>query len=299
MTNEATNMHQPTDAFRDFLEDEVLREFRRRRTFRRLRAAAVILVSVSIGATATLASAQVRESSAKDSLLQAAQADATLANVRLNLVRMQLAEEQKQVSVGARQAGDLPSANMAKELEADVSRLALNMAEIEATARPPRDDLNAPIVNGRDFVKERIQLQVMTAQQRLVTAQQKYDEAMRRVRVGAATELEAADYGASVLRRNADLAMLAEKLNARQEFLEKHTDIAALSLRVERTEVQQAVAVAQRELQNAQARLTLVEQRQSAGVATKLEVLEAQVNVQVQQLELQKLMRRLKELKAG
>jgi hypothetical protein len=293
------NIHQPTEAFRDYLEGEVVHEFRRRRTFRRLRAAAVILVSIGIGATATFASAQVRESSAKDSLLQAARAEATLAKVRLTLVQMQLLEERTQVTAGARQAGDLPSANMAKELEADVARLALNMEEIEATSRPPRDDLNAPLVNGRDFVKERIQLQVMTAQQRLLTAQQKYDEAMRRVRVGAATELEAADYGASVLRRNGDLAVLAEKLNARKEFLEKHTDIAALSVRIERTEVEQAVAVTQRELQNAQARMNLVEQRQKAGVATKLEFLEAQVNVQVQELELQKLMRRLKELKAG
>src|SRR4051812_8861423 len=74
-TNDTTDMHRPTAEFRDYLEGEVTREYRRRRTFRRLRAAAVIIVSAGIGMTATLASAQVRESSAKDSLLAAARAD--------------------------------------------------------------------------------------------------------------------------------------------------------------------------------------------------------------------------------
>jgi hypothetical protein len=297
MTNDTLDMHRPTADFRDYLEGEVIHEFRRRRTFRRLRAAAVIIVSAGIGMTATLASAQVRESSTKDSLLVAVQADAMLATLRLNLARTQLAEEEKQVKVGARPAGDLPSQGMAKEMEAAVATLSLNIAEIQATSQPPRDELNAPLVNGRDFVKERIEIQLMLAQQRLMAAERKFDDATRRVRVGAGSELESADYELGVLRRHAELAVLAERLNARKEYLEKKTPVADLSLRIERTEVQQAVVVAQRELGNAQARFDLVQRRQKVGAATDLELLEAQVNVKTQELELQKVMRRLEQLR--
>jgi hypothetical protein len=297
MTTPATNIHQPTDSFRDYLEDEVVREFRRNRNFRRLRAAAVIIVSVGIGASATFASAQVRESSAKDSLLAAVQADALVAQMRLNLARLQLAEEQKQVSVGARQAGVLPSESLYKEMEAAVATLALDQAEIAITSRPARNELNAPLVNGRDFVKERMQLQMMVAQQRLDAAERRLADANRRVSVGVSSELESADYEATVLRRRADLAVLAEQLNARRDFLEKGTPVGELTVRVERMEVQQAIQVAQRELVNAQARSALLEKRFNVGVATRLEMLEAQTNVELQKLQLQKLVQRLQQLR--
>jgi outer membrane protein TolC len=298
-TNETLDMHRPTAEFRDFLEGEVIREYRRRRTFRRLRAAAVILVSVGVGMSATLASAQVRESSAKDSLLAAAQADAALVSMRLNLARLELEEERKQVSVGARPAGRLPSEGMVKYLEASAAVVALNMAEIEKTAQSPRDELNAPLVSGRDFVKERMQIELMLAQDRLSLAEQKLEDATRRVRVGAATELESADYETSALGRRGEMAVLAEKLKARQEFLDKGTDVRELTRRVERTEVQQAIQVAQRELVNARARKSLVEQRQKVGAATKLEVLQAEMSVVIRDLEIHSLARRLKELTGG
>ena len=298
-TNETIDMHRPTPDFRDFLEGEVIREYRRRRTFRRLRAAAVIIVSVGIGMSATLASAQVRESTAKDSLLLAAQADAALVAMRLNIARLELEEERKQVSVGARPAGRLPSEGMVKHLEASAAVVALNMAEIEKTAQSPRDELNAPLVSGRDFVKERMQIELMLAHDRLSLAEQKLEDAMRRVRVGAASELESADYETSAMGRRGEMAVLAEKLKAREEFLDKGTDIRELTRRIERTEVQQAIQVAQRELANAQARMDLVEQRQKVGASTRLEVLQADMSIKLQELELQKLARRLKELLKG
>jgi hypothetical protein len=95
------------------------------------------------------------------------------------------------------------------------------------------------------------------------------------------------------------MAVLAEKLKARQEFLDKGTDVRELTRRVERTEVQQAIQVAQRELVNARARKSLVEQRQKVGAATKLEVLQAEMSVVIRDLEIHSLARRLKELTGG
>ena len=40
-TNETLDLHRPTAEFRDYLEGEVIREYRQRRTFRRLRAAEI------------------------------------------------------------------------------------------------------------------------------------------------------------------------------------------------------------------------------------------------------------------
>lgn len=297
-TNDTLDMHRPAADFRDYLEDAVVGEYRRRRTFRRLRAAAVVVVSIGIGMTTTLASAQVRQNAQKDSLREAAKADALYAMMRYNLAQMQLAEQQKQVAAGARLNSSLVDAELeVAKAENQVAQIILNTRELEITGIPARDDLNAPLVKGEDFVKERLNRQAMLANKILQSAERDRDEVTRRVAVGVATDLDATDREIAVLRARGDLAVLAERLKARDEFLEKGTPVADLARRVDLVDVQQQMLVAQRELANAEARSALVGRRQDVGAATKLETLEAQMNVELQKMQLQKLSVRLKQLR--
>jgi len=91
------DMHRPTTDFREHLEWEVVSAFRRQQRLnarhhaqlsRWLRAAAIVIVSVAIGASATLASAQIRQDARRDSLIDAAAADYTLAALRLQIARV-------------------------------------------------------------------------------------------------------------------------------------------------------------------------------------------------------------------
>ena len=93
-------MHRPTPEFRDFLEGEIVREYRRDRSFARLRFAAILLGTLAAGTTAGLASAQIRENSQRDSLLQSAQSDLALVALRLDLARARLADVQAKFKVG-------------------------------------------------------------------------------------------------------------------------------------------------------------------------------------------------------
>ena len=298
MTNESITAHRPTEAFRDYLEGEIIHTYRRNRTFRRLRAAAVVLVSVGIGASATLASAQVRTNVQRDSLIEAAKADMLLASTRLELARLQLAEEQRLVSAGARPSTSMAATQLQlKELEAQMGTARLNFEEIEASALPARDELNAPLVKGRDFVKARLQLRAMVAQQRLEDAERANAEGERRVAVGAALPLEASEPAIALFRARRDLAALAERLRARREFLEKGTPVEELTRRIEIVEVQQELAVAQQVLTYARLRLELLDKQQKVGAATELDLLKAQVDVKVAEIALKQLSRRLKQVK--
>src|SRR4051812_9489701 len=106
-----SDMHRPTDEFREKLEWEVLRRHRRNtrdardarhgrdardprehpsvgaRTLRWAQAAVIVIVSGAIGVTAGIASAQIRQSSARDSLLANARAEAMLAQTRFNIAK--------------------------------------------------------------------------------------------------------------------------------------------------------------------------------------------------------------------
>ena len=86
---------EPTPEFRDHLERTVVNALRleqqldNRKPAARTRwmgLAAIIVVSVALGATAGIASGQIRDSARRDSLLEAARADASLAAVRLDVV---------------------------------------------------------------------------------------------------------------------------------------------------------------------------------------------------------------------
>jgi hypothetical protein len=297
-TNETLDMHRPTAEFRDFLEDEVIREYRRRRTFRRLRAAAVIIVSAGIGMSATLASAQVRTNNQRDSLKAALAGEAAITTARFMIAKAQLAEEQRQVAAGVRPSSSLGEADLQLRIaEEAVAHVALNGREIEASGLPPRDDLNAPLVKGEDFVKQRIENRMMTANRRLQAAEQSLTDIDRRVAVGAATEPEAFDARLAVFRARADLAGLAARMDARKEFISKGTAVEMLAGRVERTEAEQAVGVAQMAVQTARARLALVEKRKQVGAATEADVLRARLEVLERDVDYQLAIQRVNRVK--
>lgn len=305
MTTDDT--HAPTKEFVDHLEWEVVSAFRRetrldeQRRSRQtpwLRAAAVVLVSLAIGATAGLASAQMRDGARRDSLLDAAKADAALAALRLDLAQQQAADAKRKADVGAITVQSLLDAEAQLRLmEALAMRAKYNIDEINASALPPRDDLGAPLVKGRDFVKDRIQLDLFAAQQRLTALEAAQTEAERRVRVGAALQATQIEAQGEVLRARAALAALAARLNLRKEFLEKGTPVDELSRRLREAELRGDAYTAQQSLSLAQARLALIEKQRSAGVVGDVELLSAQLQVREQQIELQRLSERLRAVR--
>ncbi|MEP6730634.1 MAG: hypothetical protein ABJE10_08345 [bacterium] len=293
-----SDVHRPTQDFRDYLDDEVVRTFRQGRALRRLRAAAVILVTVALGASAGLASAQMRDGAQRDSLLSAAQADAMLASVRLRLAQARLGEGKKLVSVGARSSESLASAEAeVQTMESQLGRVAFNIDEIKATASAPRDDLNAPTVNGRDFVKDRIQLQLMTAQAQMQAAERTRDEMMRRVRAGVADKLAGVDADLAVLKTQRDMMVLIDRLALRREFLEKGTPVDQLMRRLELTEVRQDMNVTSRSLDLARQRVGDVEKARSAGVTGELDVMKAKLEAMELEVALQRLGQRLNQVR--
>jgi hypothetical protein len=291
-----TDPHRPTEAFRDFLEGEVTREFRRDRAARRARLAAIVVVSAALGLTGGLARAQIRESTQRDSLLDAARADASLVQLRLQLLQAQLAETQRAVATGAALSESARTAELqVREMQAQLARVAANIDEIKATALPPRDELNAPVINGRDFVRDRIQYRLMVLQADLQAAEAAQSEAARRVHVGVAPEAANLEADLVLARAKRDLAVAAERLALRTEFLEKGTPIDQLSQRLEQTELKQNLIVAQSALNVARQRATLVDRQHAVGMVDDLAALRVQVDVKERELELQQLARRLKE----
>lgn len=295
MTMDTT--HRPTPQFREYLEGEVVRTFRRERLSRRLRGLAAVIAALAVGTTAGLASAQMGKGAQRDSLLQAATADLSLAAMRLELARAQHADASAKVKAGVLDASSLAAADAElRKMEAAAMRARLNMEEIRAASMPPRDDLNAPLVGGRDYVTERIQLELAVADMRMKAAEAARAEAERRARVGAASELTGLDAELELARARAALGVLAERQKLRKEFVERGTPGDELARRLQRQQLRLDAMVADQALGVARARLELVRKQRAAGVASELEQLKAEVELKEREAELVAIARQLRTL---
>ncbi|MEP6494263.1 MAG: hypothetical protein ABJF01_16390 [bacterium] len=139
------NTYQPTDEFREHLEREVLRRYRRntreqmRRPVRRPRlakAAAIVIVSASLGATAGFASAQIGQGGVRDSLLAAARAAAMLAQTRFDIAKAEAGDVTAKVRVGMANQETLAAATAElRDMEARRNAMGVNIDEISASGR--------------------------------------------------------------------------------------------------------------------------------------------------------------------
>ena len=293
-------MHEPTPQFRDFLEGEVIRTYRRDRTWRRLRGLAVVVSSLAIGLSAGLASAQMGEGAQRDSLLQTARTDLQLAGLRLELARAQLADVTAKVKAGALGTASLASAESElRRMEALAMRAKLNVDEISATSMPPRDDLAAPLVGGKDYVMERIRMALFVAQQRLTASESMMAEAARRERVGAGTGIDRLEAELEVTRARAAMGVLAEQQKLRKEFLELATPGDQLARRLQRQQLMMDAMVADQAMKSARERLELVRRQRAAGAASELDQLRAEVELKEREAELMALARQLRGLAAA
>jgi hypothetical protein len=302
MTDERKYIHAPRAEFRARLEAEVMREYRRnvlaRTTTRRrawLRAAAIVFVSIGIGTTAGLASAQIAKSDERDSLLASARADAMLATMRRDLARAQADDVEKKVRLGIEgEQAQLRANAELRVMEMQLGRVGLNIEEINASGHAPRDDLNAPVIGGRDFVKRRIEAEAAGVQQQLTASEANLALVERRVRAGAGTEIEGLTASVEVARLRAQMAMLVKKLELRAEFVAKGTAVDDLARRLDRAQLQQDLMVAQAELALARARASVVEKQRAVGVVDEAALLRAQLDVTERQLQLTRLVARLR-----
>ncbi len=171
--NPAGESHQITPEFRAHLEWQVASAMRRETRFAeptggrpsRLHVALVAVVALFIGGIAVAASGELQESKQRDLLMATANQEEALVRMRVELARADLQETQRRFEVGTSDRQTLQAAQrQLRAMEMELQRIRLDMEEIQQTSAAPRNDLQAPLVGKRDFVRERLRLQLDTAE---------------------------------------------------------------------------------------------------------------------------------------
>lgn len=301
-----TGMHEPTPEFRAHLEWEVVRavrdEGRREWTrpggrFRGLRAAAVILVAVAMGAMAAALPAQVRSDRQRDTLIDAKQTELQLARTRLEIARAEFDDVRLKVDAGVvgREAFAAAQADLGR-MESQLARVQLDLQEIRASAKAPRDDLPAPLVDGRDYVRARLEQTLVAAQKQLNAAEVEAAEVKRRALVGAAPRLRVLEAQAALAREKAEMQRVAGELDLRKRFLARELKPGEVALEAQRLQIESELRSVQMQRELADARLAKVKEAAKVGAVERVELLRAQLDAAEQQAALERAKRELEAL---
>jgi len=299
------DLHEPSPEFLNHLEWQTRTELRRRQRFapvaRRLprlarlaRSAALVLLSLSVGASAVLAVGRLQDSRELGVRLEGNRVLVELAERRVTAAQEQvevqrLRYEEGLVSVASARDAEQRLAGMVLERD----HLRLDREELNAARRVPDLRLSAPLVGPRDFVSEHLRLDRAHAASAAEHLEEDQELIQRRYEQGFASSTtvdqarrDAEVVHAEVERHDERLALRADFLLGRMdaESCERRDLVTAAGHRL--SDLMAQVEFVQRELERAEALESAgVASGQSAPLRERLDVLD--VELQLVELELE------------
>lgn len=303
--------HEPAPDFVERLEWQIRREVRRQDRFepqrpplwrrRWLRTAALVVLSVLAGYAGATAAQDAAERRERELLELQSRNRLDMAELQLRFADDQLGQLRRLARSGDAGAQEqLRNAQLQRrsvEQEAEVAHL--DLEELRATGRPPRHDLVAPLVGGRDLVRARLELRLDAMQVQHVDLLPWVADAKVGVATGTPDSFEVAYRQFQLERMEREMAFLRRSLELRDRFLRGELDEAATLARRELLEARMQVEGIEDELELARLRLEAIDRADDGEgdpgeQATRIQ---AEYQVEIAQLMLEAAERRLQILR--
>jgi hypothetical protein len=298
--SELERSHHPSPEFVAALEREVLGNWHaatgravpatRTRWRERFRMAAVLAIGLIGGFGAQLASAQVQSAKVRDEMERSITIEALALEHRLARARAELERVQAASAAGAATDREVRRAALeAAAMELQLARLKLNHEEVLHSRVPPRDELWAPMVGNRDYVKERLNLMADLVRQGVAAAEADERRADHAVRIGVegVWVLHAAQL--KLVEEQARLQQLLAAMQLREEVLKHKLSAEEVARRQQLLNLELGLTGAEQRLKIARERLSRMQAMVSSGLTTQIEVKRAELDLLEQELGLERL----------
>ena len=306
--NSPSESHEPTPEFRAHLEWQVQSALRREMRFAaatgrpaaRLRNAVVVLAALVVGGISGVASGEFQDARRKDLLIESTRSEEALVRLRVDLARAGYDEVRGLVEIGRATPLELKRAEVElRAMETALARLRLDLEEIQISSTAPRNDLQAPLIGTRDFVRERLQLELAHALSGLAAAEQGLSQVQGRFDVGTAPRAALLQAQTELSQTRGRIEQLRSTIDLRQRFLKGEIKAEALSSAFRRMELKLQGERLDRELTIARARVDDVRSLVEIGRATPLELKRAEVELLEREVELKRIHRELEMIGGG
>jgi outer membrane protein TolC len=180
-----------------------------------------------------------------------------------------------------------------------LQRVKLNVEEVRRSGQPAQDEVTSPLVDGRDFVAERLQLD----QKRVAMVAESATAAVKALKarqaVGLSDELELIEVEAEAAEALSDLRVVQERLALRKRFLEGRVSVAEATRQSVLLAARHQLLVAQTALAGASKRLIRLQSQFEVGVAAEVDVLKARLEVLSRTQDVTTLLARIQVLERG
>jgi outer membrane protein TolC len=237
--------------------------------------------SMAVGAAVVAASYQAENNERRDLLVSSYEWRSGFARQRLASATEQVQSAERAVSLGVAGQDALAEARFkVTEAQAQVRSVELQLEEIRLTGREPVNEVSSPRVRGRDFVGDRLRVDISVPQAALELAQNRVRRAENLLSLGLLSLMDVNAARAQVAELEASVQAFQTKLEIRRAFLESKADASMVELRVlesdavqKRKMIAPKVELARQQLERAKANVQL-------GTAQSVSVAEATLRLQ-------------------
>ena len=244
--------HEPDPRFIEKLEWQLSGELRRRNRsgaperhgVRMLKIAALVAVSIGLGAGAMGASHQFQESWRKELLETRLAVQLEIAQHRVEAYQETVEQVREEVQQGLREFRDLEQEELqVTQAQSIADFMALTLEEIRQSGREPLGEVSSPLVGGRDFASERIQMQMRVARLNLNSMQRLAEWTRSERESGDADEMDME--GWNLTTRDAELKLegMTKRLEIRQAYLASEITAVEAELKYLEVEAQNRVVL--------------------------------------------------------
>jgi outer membrane protein TolC len=261
----------------------------------------LMAVSVVLGAAAMGFSQQLSDAWRRELLETRLEVQLEMAQQRIAVHLDALGLTREQVDQGVRNDRDLLYFELQiAQAEVDAKIMALELEEIRLSGREPQDALSSPLVDGRDFVSERIQVHMEIARRHLDVVRSDVELTRQRAEVGVVSESDVQARNLVALEAERQLDSLTRQLELRRAYLDSEITAIEAELMVLEAEAQRQISVLagqrgyfQRELDRYQAAIEVGTANPAAAAGLRAQMAELEGQLRLSEAELQIVQREL------
>jgi multidrug resistance efflux pump len=250
-------------------------------------AIAVMVGILMTGVAITKAADYIKDSWRKKIEMARVETEVELKKVQLESIREMASSVKMRASNGLIREDEYLLMKLAAEnAELDFNRSLLNLDEVKMSGEIPRNELYAPIVGGRDFVSERLELEKKEIE---------LDLEQLRIHQGRVNQLfeqnlvrgdEMEHIQAEIANRKMMTDKIQERLDLRTRFLAGEITAQELEIEDRMTAAERNLHLARSQVDSLKTQLKRLEALETQGVISQMEVKQIQYALDAAQAEL-------------
>jgi hypothetical protein len=297
MEEKMNKNYEPDNQFVERLKWQLSSEYRRANRLksptgkiavsRRMVAVTLVVGLLMTGVAVTKAADYIKDSWRKKIEIARVETEVKLKKAHLESVR-EMASRTKMMASNKliREEEYLMAELAAENAELDFKRSLLNLDEVKMSGEIPRNELYAPLVGGRDFVSERLKIEIKEAE---------LDLEQLRIHLGRVNQLVEQNLirGDEMDRIQADIANRKMMIDKIQQRLDLRTRFLTGEITAQEVEIEDRMTGAERNLHLAQSRVESLKAQlerlktlEAQGKISHMEVMQLQYALDAAQAEL-------------